>query len=93
MADISCVLMHYPFVSSFRAKVEDAVHTGRYGIRVTDEYKAYCKALDCDPALRLKLPSAQRFTGLDRLIDEEFLMVSEKYRQWADKKRLERNAN
>jgi len=37
MADISCLLMHYPFVSSFCAKVEDAVKTGRDGFRVTDE--------------------------------------------------------
>ena len=30
--------MHYPFVSAFREKVEDAVRTGRYGGTTTDEY-------------------------------------------------------
>ena len=45
MADISCLLMHYAFVSSFSAKMEDAVPTGRYGFKVDDEYKAYAKTL------------------------------------------------
>jgi len=82
MADISCLLMHYPFVSSFFAKVEDAVRTGRYGMRVTDEYKAYAKRLEDGAKLNLKLASAQRFTGLDQLIEEQLLIVSNKYRQW-----------
>jgi len=37
MADISCVLRHYPCVSSFAAKLDDAVRTGRYGFKVNDE--------------------------------------------------------
>jgi hypothetical protein len=82
MADISCLLRHYPFVSSFHAKVEDAVRTGRYGMRVTDEYKAYAKRLEDGGRLNLRLDSAQWFTGLDRLIEEQFLIVSNKYRQW-----------
>jgi len=36
MADISCLLRHYPFVSSFCDKLEDAVRTGRYGFKVDD---------------------------------------------------------
>ena len=40
LADISCVLMHYPFVSTFRDKVMDAVRTGRYGRTTTEEYIA-----------------------------------------------------
>ena len=38
VADVTAVLMHYPFVSTFREKVEDAVRTGRYGGTTTDEY-------------------------------------------------------
>src|SRR5262249_23715552 len=55
MADISCVLRHYPFVSSFAAKVDDAVRTGRYGFKVNDEYKAYAKTLRDRKRLSLKL--------------------------------------
>jgi len=82
IADISCVLLHYPFVSTFHQKVQDAVQTGRYGMRVTDEYKAYAKALSRYPNLTLKLPTARMFNGSQRLIEENFLVVSEKYRRW-----------
>jgi Glycosyl transferase family 2 len=82
MADISCLLMHYPFVSSFYEKVEDAVRTGRYGMRVTDEYKMYSTALNGNATLSLKRESAQRFNGLERLIEDRFLIVSAKYQQW-----------
>jgi hypothetical protein len=84
VADVSCVLMHYPFVSTFPAKVSDAVRTGRYGPTTTDEYIAYSKRLDGDPALVLKLETARRFEDLERLIAEDFLVVSDKYRQWVN---------
>jgi hypothetical protein len=82
MADISCLLRHYPFVSSFSAKVEDAVRTGRYGMRVTDEYKAYAETLRSNPNPNFKLELAQPFTGLESLIEDQFLIVSKKYQQW-----------
>ncbi len=82
MADISCILMHYPFVSTFFEKVQEAVRTGRYGMRVTDEYKAYAKALERDPDLNLKLDSARLFTGLEPLLNDKFLIVSDQYRKW-----------
>jgi len=82
VADVSCLLRHYPFVSSFYAKVQDAAQTGRYGILTTDEYKAYWAGLEGNPHLNLKRKSAQPFTGLEELIDRGFLVVSEEYRQW-----------
>lgn len=82
MADISCLLRHYPFVSSFQAKVEDAARTGRYGMRVTDEYRMYAKRLNSDVDLNLKLGSARCYAGTEPLIEEEFLVISERYRQW-----------
>jgi hypothetical protein len=85
MADISCLLMHYPFVTSFSAKVEDAVRTGRYGFKVDDEYKAYAKTLRDNERLSLKMESAQRFVGLEPLINARFLVVSANYRQWVSK--------
>jgi hypothetical protein len=82
MADISCVLMHYPFVSSFAEKVEDAASSGRYGAVSTDDYRIYAEKLRREPELKLKLESAQRFVNLERLIENQFLIVSEKYRRW-----------
>ena len=82
MADISCLLRHYPFVSSFVSKVTDAVRSGRYGFKVDDEYKAYAKRLQENKKLELKMESAQRIAGLEPLIDAGFLVVSANYRQW-----------
>jgi hypothetical protein len=84
MADISCLLRHYPFVSSFCAKVEDAARTGRYGIMVTDEHKMYSRGLSGRSNLNFKRETARSFSGLEPLIKDQFLIVSEKYRQWVD---------
>jgi Glycosyl transferase family 2 len=84
MADISCLLRHYPFVSSFYVKVEEAVRTGRYGMRVTDEYKTYSQRLNGSANLNFKFDSAQRFTDLNQLIEDRFLLVSDKYREWVN---------
>jgi hypothetical protein len=84
MADISCLLRHFPFVSSFYAKVEDAVRAGRYGMRVTDAYEIYAKGLNSGADLTFKFQSARPFAGLELLIEENFLIVSKKYRQWVN---------
>jgi Glycosyl transferase family 2 len=82
MADISCVFMHYPFVSSFSEKVEDAARTGRYGAVSTDDYRTYAEKLRRTPDFTFMSDSAQRFTGIERLIENAFLIVSEKYERW-----------
>ncbi len=82
MADISCLIRHYSFVSSFYAKVEDAVQTGRYGMLVTDEYKTYAKTLPGNAEFNFNGPSMQLFVSLEPLIEAGFLRVSEKYMQW-----------
>ena len=82
VADVTGVLMHYPFVSTFRQKVEDAVRTGRYGGITTDEYVSYAKELARNPRLCIKGPSARLFTGLEALIADGFLIVSDDYLRW-----------
>ena len=82
IADVTGVLRHYPFAGTFREKVEDAAHTGRYGPTTTDEYRAYARGLAREPRLRLKGPAAQRYEGLEPLIAEGFLVVSDEYRRW-----------
>jgi hypothetical protein len=92
IADVSCVLMHYPFVSSFRAKVQDAVRTGRYGMTTTDEYIAYLEGLERSPTLTLRRDTARRFTGLEQLIAEDFLVVSDEYQQWVNARPVPENS-
>ncbi|HET9831770.1 MAG TPA: glycosyltransferase family 2 protein [Vicinamibacterales bacterium] len=84
-ADVTCVLRHYPFVGGFTEKVRDAVRTRRYGSTTTDEYVAYANALDANPRLTLMSESARPFTGLEPLIDDRFLVVSDEYRRWVER--------
>jgi hypothetical protein len=88
VADVSCVLKHYPFVAGFYTKVQEAVRTGRYGPLTTDEYVAYWKRLERNHNLNLRLETAKKFTGLEELVEEEFLVVSDKYRLWVNAHKL-----
>ena len=81
LADVSCVLQHYPFVSSFFTKVREAVETGCRGV-FTDEYEAYWRELERNPNLNIKFETAQKFTGLDGLLEQGFIVASDQYRQW-----------
>jgi hypothetical protein len=78
------VLLHYPFVSSFREKVEEAVRTDRYRVSAAEEYRMYWARLKEGPDLHLKLATARRFEGVSQLVDEEFLVVSAEYRRWVE---------
>ena len=81
-ADLSCVLRHYPFGPSFSRKVRDAVETGRYGRKTSDEYVAYWAVLGKQPDLNLRLETAREWTSLEELIESGFLVVSSAYRRW-----------
>lgn len=83
IADVSAVLLHFPFVESFYAKVAEAVASGRYGYLTSDEYAAYLNGLERSPALQLKLESAKRLHDVDQLVDEGFLIVSPAYERFA----------
>ena len=81
VADFTCVLLHYPFVSSFSEKVEEAVRTDRYRVSAAEEYRRYWARLKESPDLSLKQLTAQRFEGVNSLVDNGFLVVSPEYRR------------
>lgn len=81
IADVSAVLLHYPFVQSFYTKVVNAVKDGRYGYLTSDEYRSYLDGFDRDPEVRLKLATARQLESVDQLVDEGFLVASSNYRQ------------
>jgi len=85
LADISCVLLHFPFVNSFYMKVVEAVESGRYGYLTTDEYTSYLSGLRKLPQLGLKLDSARRLTTVDELLGSGFLVDSADYRGWVSR--------
>jgi len=84
VADFSCVLLHYPFLSTFYEKVREAVQTRRYGASAGHEYLKYWTRLKDDPELCLKRDTASPFAGVNALLDTGFLTVSPQYRRWVD---------
>ncbi|HEX7215471.1 MAG TPA: glycosyltransferase family 2 protein [Methylomirabilota bacterium] len=81
VADFTCVLLHYPFVSSFGEKVREAVQTDRYRVSAAGEYRKYWARLKESSDLCLKQPTARRFEGVNKLLDDGFLVVSTEYRR------------
>lgn len=84
IADLTCVLLHYPFTNLFYEKVMDAVKTDRYAMSASGEYSLYWERLQKDEAFSMKLDTAQQLTNVNDLVAENFLVVSEAYRQWVN---------
>lgn len=80
-ADVSCVLLHFPFVSTFYAKVADAVATGRYGYLTSDEYVRYGARLGQSGDLQLRSETSRAYSSAEALIDAGFLYASPQYRR------------
>jgi hypothetical protein len=82
IADITCMLLHYPFAGPFYEKVADAVKTGRYGKFTTREYEKYWQILKQNPTLAVKHDTAQKFEGIETLVNAGFILVSDVYLRW-----------
>lgn len=83
IADLTCALLHYPFVD-FREKAEQAVESGRYGLH-TVQYARYLDGLQRGAADQLLTPTAQRLSTIDDLVENGFLVSSDDYRSWAER--------
>jgi hypothetical protein len=81
IGDFTCVLQHYPFVSTFSTKVQEAVQTDRYRVSAAEEYRKYWARLKENPDLSLKQVTARRFEGVNSLLENGFLVVSAEYRR------------
>src|SRR5215217_2340120 len=79
IADISCVLLHYKFLDGyFQKQAAQAVREGQYHNDST-RYKRYLEALDKNPALKMKQETARELRGVNDLVENGFLVVSEEY--------------
>lgn len=87
IANFTCVLLHYPFTSSFYEKVKEAVTTKRYGYLTSDEYDLYWARLSREPGLTLHLDTSRRYIGVEPLIDEGFLVAASDYLDWVGAQR------
>ncbi|HTD09654.1 MAG TPA: glycosyltransferase family 2 protein [Solirubrobacteraceae bacterium] len=82
LADFTCVILHYPFVETFVAKVADAVSTGRYGYFVSDEYQRYWEGISQGESLILRKDSARELEALTELLDSGFLVHGPQFAEW-----------
>src|SRR5919107_5077292 len=79
IADISCVLLHYKFLDGyFHKQAAQAVREGQYN-NASTRYKRYLEVLDRNPALQVKQESARELKGVNDLVENGFLVVSEEY--------------
>src|SRR5215203_2830578 len=79
IADISCVLLHYKFLDGyFHKQAAQAVQEENYWNDSAD-YKRYLQVLDKNPTLQVKRESARELRGVNDLVENGFLVVSEEY--------------
>lgn len=82
IADVTTVLLHFPFVETFTEKVHEAAGSGRYGPVTEDEYMAYQCGLLATPRLTLKRKTARALAEVDELVESGFLFASDRYTNW-----------
>ncbi len=85
LADVTCLLRHYPFTGGFPEKSRHAAATGHYGPSATSEYRRYHKVLESRPHLSPMSPTARRLECCEQLLDERFLTASPRYLAWVDR--------
>lgn len=85
IAELTGVLLHYPFAGGFESKVQDAATTGRYGRSATQEYRQYWQVLQQSPDRALRQATARVWDGLPPLVQDGFLIVPDDYLRWADR--------
>jgi hypothetical protein len=79
IADITCVLFHYKFLDGHFYK--QAIRQGQYhddSARYT-HYIKYLEVLDRNPTLQMKRETARELKGVNDLVENGFLVVSEQY--------------
>lgn len=92
LADFTCALLHYPFISTFYDKVRDAAATKRYGVVTSDEYDMYWAVISSNPNITLPQQTSREYAGTEQLLDEGFLVASPKFRDWVSQYGESRNS-
>src|SRR5215207_1339194 len=79
IADFTCVLLHYKFLDGyFHQQAAKAVREGQY-YNSSALYKKYLQVLEGNPDLQVKRESAGELRGVNDLVEDGFLVVSEDY--------------
>src|SRR5829696_1002370 len=79
IADITCVLLHYKFLDGyFHKRTVQAVQEESH-YKNSRGAKKYLELLDKNAALKMKRESARELKGVNDLVENGFLVVSEEY--------------
>jgi hypothetical protein len=84
VADLTCVLFHYKFLGEyFHKQTIRAVREKQY-VNNSAPYKKYLHALERTPDLQLKLETSREISSVNDLLENRFLVASERYVGWVD---------
>lgn len=83
-ADFSAVFYHYKFASNF-LEIAAIYVAENNEIFYREEYSNIVQICAQNPSLTFKQKTSKRLTAINDLLQEEFLVVSDKYRQWTEK--------
>ena len=81
VADFTCVLFHYKFLSNFSEQALRIAQEEHYYLG-SIEYKKIVSVLQQNPDPQIKQETSQELKSVNDLIDNRFLMVSEDYMNW-----------
>jgi len=79
VADVTCVLYHYKFTPSFKAKVEESRASKRYVKFAQGQYEQYQKQIGQRASLVIDTPGTQRLGDVAELVEQGFLRASPAY--------------
>jgi len=84
VADLTCVLLHYKFLDGYlREQAAQAVREEQHYDN-SAEYKEYLRVLEGNPTLRIKQETSREIEGVNDLLENGFLVVSEDYLGWVN---------
>jgi hypothetical protein len=84
VADLTCVLFHYKFLDGYlREQAAQAVQEEHHYDN-SAEYKKYLQVLEGNPTLRVKQDTSKEIQGVNDLLENGFLTVSEDYVSWVN---------
>ncbi len=88
VADFTGVIFHYKFVNDLRERAAQAAREESYG-GSSARCKKYLEVLEETPDLQIKRETSKDLGSVNDLVDEQFLVVSEDYTAWVDRREAE----
>lgn len=80
LADTTCLIQHYKFHRDFESQCRKIVEEKSY-FKDSLEYRQYLDALETPGGLSLKTKNSRKFSHVNQLIQENFLVVSKAFQK------------